>query len=186
MKTIGKNIKVEDTIEIKDKDIDNIIKFIEEENNSNKKNTKDKLKYNTILKERSKLISLTKEYKNTIILFKSNDFYHAYNNDAFILHCYTGYKLIKKDTIKQIGFPYSSLNSIIYILDNYNINFVIILDNNKCINKTYNDNKYTKVLKELNDNYYINKEKKLLLDHIENLITDNNYKRIKEYIDEFK
>ena len=37
MKTIGKNIKVEDTIEIKDKDIDNIIKFIEEENNSNKK-----------------------------------------------------------------------------------------------------------------------------------------------------
>lgn len=67
MKTIGKNIKVEDTIEIKDKDIDNIIKFIEEENNSNKKNTKDKLKYNTILKERSKLISLTKEYKNTII-----------------------------------------------------------------------------------------------------------------------
>ena len=63
MKTIGKNIKVEDTIEIKDKDIDNIIKFIEEENNSNKKNTKDKLKYNTILKERSKLISLTKNIK---------------------------------------------------------------------------------------------------------------------------
>lgn len=76
--------------------------------------------------------------KNYILLKQGGKFINVYNEDAYIISYLLNYKIINN----KVGFPLSSLNKVINILDTNTINYKI--------NDTYknykNKNKYTKAL----------------------------------------
>ena len=80
-------------------------------------------------------INMTKNY---ILLKQVGKFINVYNEDAYIISYLLNYKIINN----KVGFPLSSLNKVINILDTNTINYKI--------NDTYknykNKNKYTKAL----------------------------------------
>ncbi len=93
-------------------------------------------------------------------LRKIGNFYHVFDDDAYIMHYFFNYKIINK----KAGFPISALSKIINTLDEHKINYII--DSTK---KDYKkQNKY---------NYYKNKgikkyENKLIKDDVLNKIDE--------------
>lgn len=124
-------------------------------------------------------------FPNYILLLKIGTFYEVYNDDASIISYLFKYKIkIMSSGDKVCGFPLVSINKVLYILENKNINYIIL-------DKSHNyeeegkinykkKNKYYEVLDIANG--YINKISRIdrikeyllkdssKLDDIENLI----------------
>lgn len=80
--------------------------------------------------------------KNYILLRKSGDFYHVFDNDALIIKYLFNYKVVKN----QAGFPLNSFNKVINTLEEKSINYVV-MDGSDENNKSFrNRNKYKKIL----------------------------------------
>ena len=112
-------------------------------------------------------------HKLDIILVKIGKFYQVYGKDAYIISYLFGYKLKRVENVMVCGFPLSSVNKIISILEDKKINYLIVdrrknyevderLDNK-------NLNNYTK---------YFEKAKKYIsyktrIDNINNFLLEN-------------
>lgn len=111
-------------------------------------------------------------------LYKVGKFYNTYNNDSYIIHYYTGYKIIKNNTC---GFPDSALNKVTNTLTENNISYIIYekdkelsIKNNyqKVLKKSIKSLELEKRIKNIESKLEIMNESSLsrLLDKIENAI----------------
>lgn len=81
--------------------------------------------------------------KNCVILRKIGKFYNVFDDDAYILYYFFGYKIVNNKT----GFPITAYNKVINLLEEKNINYEEKDD--EVINKNFkNKNKYNYYLKE--------------------------------------
>ena len=113
-------------------------------------------------------------YNEFIIIIKSGNFYEVIDKDALIVNKLFGYKISKlSDTIK-CGFPITSIEKVVNILNEQNINYIIIENNNITINKSFDKNSYNKFDLDINNIKYnffrINKITKCLNDNVFNNI----------------
>ena len=116
--------------------------------------------------------------KHIVNLRRIGKFYHAYEDDAYVIHAIMGYKVSNG----KIGFPISSLGKVQNRLDECKVNYKIIdKDNIIGENDFRNNNKYDKFLKDgiSSMNKKISDEE--LLDSIKNL-SDEKVDKIKKYI----
>lgn len=120
------------------------------------------------------------KYENYILLFKSGNFYVSLNNDALVLNKIMGYKIIQNKELLKIGFPISSLNKVLKVLEDKNVNYLII-DREIIDNVKYKKNNYENYL----DKQYIDINNKI--DNIYNLLKNNiNKSNIKDTIKEIE
>ena len=113
-------------------------------------------------------------YNEFIIIIKSGNFYEVIDKDALIVNKLFGYKISKlSDTIK-CGFPITSIEKVVNILNEQYINYIIIENNNITINKSFDKNSYNKFDLDINNIKYnffrINKITKCLNDNVFNNI----------------
>lgn len=112
-------------------------------------------------------------HKLDIILVKIGKFYQVYGKDAYIISYLFGYKLKRVENVMVCGFPLSSVNKIISILEDKKINYLIVDRRNnyevdeRLDNKNLNN--YTK---------YFEKAKKYIsyktrIDNINNFLLEN-------------
>lgn len=112
-------------------------------------------------------------HKLDIILVKIGKFYQVYGKDAYIISYLFGYKLKRVENVMACGFPLSSVNKIISILEDKKINYLIVDRRNnyevdeRLDNKNLNN--YTK---------YFEKAKKYIsyktrIDNINNFLLEN-------------
>ena len=66
------------------------------------------------------------KYKDYIIMMKYGNFYETLDNDALIMNKLFDYKLTKLSNTFKVGFPISSLNSVLDKLNKYSINYIVI------------------------------------------------------------
>ena len=127
------------------------------------------------------------KYKEFIVMIKFGNFYEMFDKDAVIASNILNYKLSKiSDTVK-CGFPISSLDKVLNLLKDKQINYVVIENNNVTNEQNFENNIYNsfdfdinnikynflrinKITKYLNDNAYNNISK--LLERIEELINE--------------
>lgn len=127
------------------------------------------------------------KYKEFIIMIKFGNFYEIFDKDAVIASNILNYKLSKiSDTVK-CGFPISSLDKVLKMLKDKQINYVVIENNNVTNKKNFENNIYNsfdvdtnnikynllrinKITKYLNDNAY--SDINSLLEGIEELINE--------------
>lgn len=104
-------------------------------------------------------------------LRKIGNFYHTFDDDAYIMHYFFNYKIINN----KAGFPISSLTKIINTLEDHKINY--ILDSTKKDYKKNNKYNYykTKGIKK----YQNNKIKENVLNNIDNLKANDKEKLLK-------
>ena len=116
------------------------------------------------------------KYEEYVLLIKSGNFYVSLNKDAIVINNLLKYKIIESTNFIKIGFPSSSLNKVLKILENQKINYLIIED--EIINKQkYKTNNYSKYI----DNFEIYLTK---INNINKILKNNlNNKRIKEIIE---
>ncbi len=128
------------------------------------------------------LYNLYKEkYPNYLILIKEGIFYKSFNDDAIIIWYIFGYKLIDN----HIGFSSSVYNKVIDKLKEIEINFLVIdkdsilLINNKDeeVYNLYLKLSIKKIKKKQKEEELINKIKS---------ISDDNYDKINEFLDNLK
>ena len=79
--------------------------------------------------------------KNSILIRKDGKFYHAFNDDAYILNYFFNYNIVNY----RVGFPESAYTRVINKLEENTINYVI-LGNEKIERNFKNKNKYKRVL----------------------------------------
>ena len=113
-------------------------------------------------------------YSEYIIIIKSGNFYEIIDKDALIINKLFKYKITKlADTIK-CGFPITSIKKVVKLLNDQNINYIIIENNNITINKDFENNSYNKFEFDINNIKYnffrINKITKYLNDNVFNNI----------------
>ena len=89
-------------------------------------------------------------FPNYVVMIKMGTFYEVYYNDAYIISHLLGYKLkILNGIVRNCGFPTVSLNKVLYILDNKNINYLVVdkSDNYSELNKNNfkNKNRYNEI-----------------------------------------
>ena len=116
--------------------------------------------------------------KHIVNLRKIGKFYHAYLDDAYVIHAIMGYKVSNG----KIGFPINSLGKVQNKLDECKVNYKIIDKDNIIVENDFrNNNKYDKFLKDgiSSMNKKISDEE--LLDSIKNL-SDKKVDKIKKYI----
>lgn len=129
-------------------------------------------------------------YTNYVILIKNGNFYNILNKDAIIMSKLLDYKIIVKKNYLKMGFPLISLDKVISVLSNNNINYIIvdqdIIDKEKFKNNNYENYideiiDYEINLKKINNIYetliknQFNPNLKHTLDSIERILCRINY-----------
>ena len=127
------------------------------------------------------------KYKEFIIMIKFGNFYEIFDKDAVIASNILNYKLSKiSDTVK-CGFPISSLDKVLNLLKDKQINYVVIENNNVTNEQNFENNIYNSFDFDINNIKYnflrINKITKYLNDNAYNNIS-NLLERIEELINE--
>ena len=127
------------------------------------------------------------KYKEFIIMIKFGNFYEIFDKDAVIASNILNYKLSKiSDTVK-CGFPISSLDKVLKLLKDKQINYVVIENNNVINEQNFENNIYNNFDFDINNIKYnflrINKITKYLNDNAYNNIS-NLLERIEELINE--
>ena len=105
--------------------------------------------------------------KNSLSLYKSGNFYNAFNNDGIILHFLLGYKYISYK--RCTGFPVAAYSKVIQTLENEKINY-----------KIYEKDKLLKEYKGISKNYSI-----VLKKAINKLDIETRMNLVKEKIDSY-
>ena len=68
-----------------------------------------------------------KVHPENIVMVKIGNFYHVYGKDAYIFSYVFNYKIkITTKNCKTCGFPVSSLNKILYELEEMHINYMLL------------------------------------------------------------
>lgn len=127
------------------------------------------------------------KYKEFIVMIKFGNFYEMFDKDAVIASNILNYKLSKiSDTVK-CGFPISSLDKVLNLLKDKQINYVVIENNNVTNEQNFENNIYNSFDFDINNIKYnflrINKITKYLNDNAYNNIS-NLLERIEELINE--
>ena len=127
------------------------------------------------------------KYKEFIVMIKFGNFYEMFDKDAVIASNILNYKLSKiSDTVK-CGFPISSLDKVLNLLKEKQINYVVIENNNVTNEQNFENNIYNSFDFDINNIKYnflrINKITKYLNDNAYNNIS-NLLERIEELINE--
>ena len=84
------------------------------------------------------------KYKEFIVLIKFGNFYEIFDNDALIFNKLFNYKVNRLKNTFKAGFPISKLDSIIYLLNNKNINYVVINNDDIVSINEFDNNNYNK------------------------------------------
>lgn len=125
------------------------------------------------------------DYREYLVLLKCGNFYEVIDNDAFIMNTIFNYKLKRLSNTFKVGFPVSSLNSILNKLNECRINYIIV-NEGIILEENFDDNKYSiykfddkdiwynsirieKITKYLNDNV-LSREINNKLKQIENIL----------------
>lgn len=74
-------------------------------------------------------------YKDFVILIQSGSFYTTFGDDALILNNLFSYKIKILDNNIKAGFPISILNKITTFLNKYEINYIVISNNDDIVDK---------------------------------------------------
>lgn len=125
-----------------------------------------------------------KEYKNknheTMVFVKSGVFYETYDNDCKIMTDLFEYKIKNFKNFSRTGFPINNIDKVKEKLNEKQINYIIV-ENNNISKITFENNRY---------NFYINKrvDKRLYKNHYqtnfnEQLELINEYKKTMRYIE---
>lgn len=121
-----------------------------------------------------------RQYNNYIILFKQGNFYLSMNDDALILNNLFNYKVNVISDFIKVGFPLKTIDKVIPLLEEKNVNFIIV-DKEIVEKKKYSNNNYFNFLnKDSNYEFIINRINKidqtlkdnLLNKNIENVLND--------------
>lgn len=62
-----------------------------------------------------------KDYKDSILMIESGEFYEALNDDAYILHYLLHYKILYKKRYIQLGFPKKLLQEVLHSLSDIGV-----------------------------------------------------------------
>ena len=121
------------------------------------------------MKERYEMYK--RQYNNYIILFKQGNFYYSINDDALILNNIFNYKVNVVSDFIKVGFPLKSIDKVLPIFEENNINYIIVYKE-IIEKKKYTNNNYLKYL-NIDSNYEfilsrINKIDKTLKDNLLN------------------
>lgn len=125
--------------------------------------------------------NIKKQYQNYVVLLKVGSFYITYHDDAYILNHLFSYQI--KD--KKVGFPIGIIEKIKSELKTKQINLCLMEDDLILIK--YPNNEYQKYLYNAKMSYFNEQDINNLLEQITFLIKSdfNNFKKIKEFINEF-
>ena len=132
-----------------------------------------------------------RQYNNYVVLFKQGNFYLSMNDDALILNNIFNYKVNVVSDFIKVGFPLKSIDKVLPIFEEKNINFIIV-DKEIVEKRKYPDNKYfdyfnsdsnygfvlnriNKIDKTLKDNL-LNSNIESVLNDIERIICMINYR----------
>lgn len=87
---------------------------------------------------------LKEKYPDTLILRLRGNFYHSFEDSAFVLSALTGYKLRRrsKKSLYTCGFPYNALDKVIDILQQSRVNYIIFSAQEIVAHEIYNDNSF--------------------------------------------
>lgn len=99
-------------------------------------------------------------YTNYVILIKNGNFYNIFNRDAIIMSKLLDYKIIVKKNYLKMGFPLISLDKVISVLSNNNINYITV-DQDIIDKEKFKNNNYENYIDEIID-YEINLKKLIL------------------------
>ena len=94
---------------------------------------------------------------NYVIIRKNGGFYYVFDDDAYVVSYLTNYKIVND----RCGFPISSLDKVINLLEDNSVNYVVRENMEDKYKKNYKkNNKYEKILdkgkKKFNIDYRIN------------------------------
>ena len=118
--------------------------------------------------------------KKMVNLRKIGKFYHAYEDDAYVLHYCLGYNVCNG----KVGFPVSALGKVQSKLEEYKVNYQIFDKDNVIDKKDFkNNNKYEKCYKEGLKSVDRIKSDEELIQKIHNL-SDEKVNKILKYIEE--
>lgn len=133
------------------------------------------------MKLQQKYVNLKDKYFKYIILIESGVFIVTFDNDAYILNYLFNYQLRNTNDIIKVGFPKKSINEVLKILNENEIN--VVYNEQKY---EYKNNKYDNLLYLAKKKYYQNLNEKVLLEEIMFLIKNNsdNLMKIRNFIDE--
>ena len=133
------------------------------------------------MKLQQKYVNLKDKYFKYIILIESGVFIVTFDNDAYILNYLFNYLLRNTNDIIKVGFPKKSINEVLKILNENEIN--VVYNEQKY---EYKNNKYDNLLYLAKKKYYQNLNEKVLLEEIMFLIKNNsdNLMKIRNFIDE--
>ena len=112
-----------------------------------------------------------RQYNNYVVLFKQGNFYLSMNDDALILNNIFNYKVNVVSDFIKVGFPLKSIDKVLPIFEEKNINFIIV-DKDIVEKRKYPDNKYFDYFNSDSNNEFvlnrINKIDKTLKDNLLN------------------
>ena len=130
-------------------------------------------------------------YNNYIILFKQGNFYYSINYDALVLNRIFNYKVNVVSDFIKVGFPLKTIDKVIPVLEEKNVNYIIIdkevIEKKKYPNNEYFDylnvdsnyefvlNRINKIDKTLKDNL-LNSNIEAVLNDIERIVCKINYR----------
>lgn len=92
-----------------------------------------------IMKNKYDLYKLS--YENYLLLFKCGNFYLALNKDAIVMNNILNYKIKDSKSFFKVGFPLTSLDKVLKILEEKQINYLVI-DNEITFKKKNKINNY--------------------------------------------
>ena len=114
-----------------------------------------------------------RQYNNYIILFKQGNFYLSMNDDALILNNLFNYKVNVISDFIKVGFPLKTIDKVIPLLEEKNVNFIIV-DKEIVEKKKYSNNNYFNYLnKDSNYEFIINRINKIDQTLKDNLLNRN-------------
>ena len=114
-----------------------------------------------------------RQYNNYIILFKQGNFYLSMNDDALILNNLFNYKVNVISDFIKVGFPLKTIDKVIPLLEEKNVNFIIV-DKEIVEKKKYSNNNYFNYLnKDSNYEFILNRINKIDQTLKDNLLNKN-------------
>jgi len=138
---------------------------------------------------KDKYYILKEEYQDYVILFKVGSFYISFNNDALVMNKIFNYKTLEVGNFIKCGFPLNSLNKVLDVLENKEINYLIfsetIVDKKKYKTNNYKNYLVSKnvrsIIKRINEineilkNNINNSKINNVIDEIEEVLCKINY-----------
>lgn len=112
--------------------------------------------------------------KNYLLLRKSGNFYHAYDEDALIIKYLCNYRVING----RAGFPLSAFNKVIGVLEEECINYIVKGEEEVNEKKFKNKNKYKKILAKAN----LNNENLIKIEEINERLGKLSYQELLKVI----